>query len=209
MSALGLGTMTFGNETDQETLARHGSFGRISRKAVAESVGPPSRVHDLRHTHAAWMIADGEHPKAIQTRLGRGSMSVTMDRYGHLMDGLDDQIAVHLDAPAKAAAPPARPEFSPTDAPVPLRTRSNHFRRFAAVFDLSRPSAPRDRGRIRAAASVGGGATKRLGRGRSLRMRRGRRLVNPRSWPPESCHGRYVCEREGGAWLAGSSLSWC
>jgi len=28
-----------------------------------------------------------------------------MDRYGHLMDGLDDQIAVHLDTRAKAAAP--------------------------------------------------------------------------------------------------------
>ena len=33
-----------------------------------------------------------------------------MDRYGHLMDGLDDQIAVHLDARARSAAPPARPE---------------------------------------------------------------------------------------------------
>jgi hypothetical protein len=33
-----------------------------------------------------------------------------MDRYGHLMDGLDDQIALHLDARARSAAPPARPE---------------------------------------------------------------------------------------------------
>ncbi len=69
--------------------------------------------------------ADGEHPKAIQTRLGHGSISVTMDRYGHLMDGLDDQIAVHLDARAEAAAPPAPPELSPSDAPAPLRTRRN------------------------------------------------------------------------------------
>ena len=50
---------------------------------------------------------DNEHPKAIQARLGHGSIAVTMDCYGHLMDGLDDQIAVRLDARAEAAALPA------------------------------------------------------------------------------------------------------
>ena len=100
--------------TEQGALLRRGSFGRIWRKAVGESVGPPCRIHDLRHTHAAWLIADGEHPKAIQTRLGHGSIAVTMDRYGHLMDGLDDQIALHLDARARSAAPPARPERTRT-----------------------------------------------------------------------------------------------
>jgi len=111
--------------TERGHLLRRGSFGRIWRKAVAESVGAPCRVHDLRHTHAAWLIADGEHPKAIQTRLGHGSISVTMDRYGHLMDGLDDQIAVHLDARAESVAPPARPERSPAGHTVDLQTYRN------------------------------------------------------------------------------------
>ena len=96
--------------TERGALLRRGSFGRLWRTAVAESVGPPCRIHDLRHTHAAWLIADGVHPKAIQTRLGHGSIAVTMDRHVHLMDGLDDQIARHLDAGARSAAPPARPE---------------------------------------------------------------------------------------------------
>ena len=96
--------------TEQGAVLRRGSFGRIWRKAVAESVGPPCRIHDLRHTHAAWLIADGEHPKAIQTRLRHGSIAVTMDRDGHLMDGLDNQIALHLDARARSIAPLARPE---------------------------------------------------------------------------------------------------
>jgi integrase len=111
--------------TDQGGFLRRGSFGRIWRKAVAESIGQPCRIHDLRHTHAAWLIADGEHPKAIQTRLGHGSISVTMDRYGHLMDGLDDQIAAHLDARAGSAAPPARPETPEVTAPIDLQTRRN------------------------------------------------------------------------------------
>jgi integrase len=111
--------------TERVRLLRRGTFGRIWRKAVADSVGSPCRFHDLRHTHAAWLIADGEHPKAIQTRLGHGSISVTMDRYGHLMDGLDDQIAAHLDARAESVAPPARPERSPARHTIDLQTRRN------------------------------------------------------------------------------------
>ena len=61
------------------------------------TVGRPFRLHDLRHRHAAWLIAAGEHPKAIQQRLGHGSISVTLDRYGHLMEGLDEGAADMLD----------------------------------------------------------------------------------------------------------------
>ena len=55
--------------------------------AVAATVGEPMRFHDLRHTQAAWLIAQGEHPKTIQTRLGHASISTTLDTYGHLMTG--------------------------------------------------------------------------------------------------------------------------
>lgn len=85
---------------------RRGSFSRIWRKALSESVGQPCRIHDLRHTHAAWLIAAGEHPKTIQTRLGHSSIQVTMDRYGHLMEGLDDRTADHLDDIARFAQGP-------------------------------------------------------------------------------------------------------
>jgi hypothetical protein len=86
----------------------------------------------LRHTHAAWLIADGEHPKAIQTRLGHGSIAVTMDRYGHLMDGLDNQIALHLDARARSAAPPAQPR--------PSRHRDMNAQKTAAAQGTHAPT---------------------------------------------------------------------
>jgi integrase len=55
------------------------------------------RFHDLRHTHAAMLIAQGEHPKVIQNRLGHSSIKVTLDTYGHLFEGLDEAAAERLD----------------------------------------------------------------------------------------------------------------
>ena len=54
--------------------------------------------HVLRHTHAALLIAQGEHPKVIQERLGHASIKTTLDTYGHLFDGLDEAAAERLDA---------------------------------------------------------------------------------------------------------------
>jgi integrase len=61
-------------------------------------VGEPLRFHDLRNTHAAMLIAQGEHPKVIQLRLGHSSIQVTLDIYGHLFEGLDEAAADRLDA---------------------------------------------------------------------------------------------------------------
>src|SRR3990170_5766878 len=43
------------------------------------------RFHDLRHTYAPILIAQGENLKFIQQQLGHSSAQVTLDRYGHLM----------------------------------------------------------------------------------------------------------------------------
>jgi hypothetical protein len=63
--------------------------------------------------------------------VGHGSISVTTDRYGHLTDGLDDQIAVDRDddARADAAAPPALLEqyvCTPLNAQKPLQWGLSH-----------------------------------------------------------------------------------
>lgn len=55
------------------------------------------RLHDLRHTHAAWLIAAGVPALAISRRLGHATISVTMDLYGHLMPEVDDAIVGILD----------------------------------------------------------------------------------------------------------------
>lgn len=71
---------------------------RVWLPAVEESVGQPCTFHDLRHTHAALLIAQSEHPKVIQERLGHASIRTTLDTYGHLFEGLDEAAADRLDA---------------------------------------------------------------------------------------------------------------
>lgn len=65
--------------------------------AVRKSVGEPCRFHDLRHAHAALLIASGQHPKVIQGRLGHASIRTTLDTYSHLFQGLDEAAADALD----------------------------------------------------------------------------------------------------------------
>lgn len=47
---------------------------------------PRIRVHNLRHTYASLFIAQGEHPKYIQSQMGHSSINVTIDIYGYLME---------------------------------------------------------------------------------------------------------------------------
>ena len=71
---------------------------RIWLPAVNEAGLSGLRFHDLRHTHASLLIAAGEHPLVISRRLGHSGIQVTMDRYGHLIGGLDRSAASKLDA---------------------------------------------------------------------------------------------------------------
>ena len=57
---------------------------------------PRMRFHNLRHTYASLLIAQGEHSKYIQSQLGHSSINVTMDIYGHLMDTIIQKAASPL-----------------------------------------------------------------------------------------------------------------
>ena len=80
---------------------------------AVEAAGLPEdlRIHDLRHTCAALLVAQGAHPKAIQAHLGHSSIQVTLDLYGHLFPDEMDRLAERLDA-ANAAVSPRAAAFS-------------------------------------------------------------------------------------------------
>ena len=91
---------------------RHSNFYHGAwKRAVARSGVPGGlRIHDLRHTCAALLIAQGAHAKAVQQHLGHASVKMTMDRYGHLLPAAFEDLADRLDSVySSAAAASARP----------------------------------------------------------------------------------------------------
>jgi len=55
------------------------------------------RIHDLRHTCVALLIARHAHPKEIQLHLGHASITTTLDRYGELFPNRLDELGQQLD----------------------------------------------------------------------------------------------------------------
>lgn len=72
--------------------------GNVFKPALRRAgLDPAVRIHDLRHTAVALAIRAGAHPKAIQSRMGHATISVTLDRYGHLFPEMDETLAAGLD----------------------------------------------------------------------------------------------------------------
>jgi integrase len=70
---------------------------RRSFRPILKAAGCPTiRFHDLRHTSAALMLAQKIHPKVVQERLGHSQISVTLDTYSHVLEGMDDEAAEKL-----------------------------------------------------------------------------------------------------------------
>jgi len=70
---------------------------------------PLYRLHDLRHTCAALLIAQGAHPKEIQEQLGHSTIRITLDRYGHLFPSLHERLSDGLNEVFKSARTAVQP----------------------------------------------------------------------------------------------------
>jgi len=72
---------------------------RLRAKAAWKAAGlAPIGLHEARHTFASMMIAAGVNAKSLSAYLGHASIRITLDRYGHLMPGSEDEAAGLLDA---------------------------------------------------------------------------------------------------------------
>jgi integrase len=54
------------------------------------------------------MIAAGVNAKALAIYMGHASVTITLDRYGHLMPGNEDEAAARLDAYLDGKRRPSR-----------------------------------------------------------------------------------------------------
>ena len=85
-------TTTIGTAIDKSGL--HKAF-----KAVLRAAGLPDiRYHDLRHTAATLLLAQGVDPRTIMETLGHSQISLTMNTYAHVMPALQWEAAAKMDA---------------------------------------------------------------------------------------------------------------
>jgi integrase len=68
-------------------------------KAVLKNAELPSvRYHDLRHTAATLLLAQGVDPRTIMETLGHSQISLTLNTYSHVVPALQREAASKMDA---------------------------------------------------------------------------------------------------------------
>ena len=85
-------TTAVGTPIDPRNLVRH--FKRVLEKAGL----PDKRFHDLRHTTASLLLAQGVHPRTAMEILGHSQISLTMNTYSHVSPELQREAADQMDA---------------------------------------------------------------------------------------------------------------
>ncbi len=61
------------------------NLNRLLDQLSAQAGVPRIRFHDLRHTCASLLLAQGVSPRVVMEMLGHSQMSMTTDLYGHVM----------------------------------------------------------------------------------------------------------------------------
>jgi integrase len=79
--------------TPLDLMKLHKDFKGILHKAQL----PNLRFHDLRHTAATLMLAQGIHPKVVQERLGHADIALTLNTYSHVLPDIQEEAAEKLD----------------------------------------------------------------------------------------------------------------
>jgi len=79
-----------GRPHDPDSIAHQ--FGAAGSRARVKRI----RFHDLRHTCASLALQAGIHPKVVQGMLGHSSITITLDRYSHLVPSMQEDAAATL-----------------------------------------------------------------------------------------------------------------
>lgn len=72
-------------------------LGRHFKPLLERAVLPAIRLHDLRHTCATILLMKGKHPKFVQEMFGHANISITLDTYSHVIEGMDGGLADAMD----------------------------------------------------------------------------------------------------------------
>jgi integrase len=83
--------------TTGTTMSCTNLLGRHFKPLLKRAELPTIRLHDLRHTCATILLMAGKHPKYVQELLGHASISITLDTYSHVIEGMDGGLADAMD----------------------------------------------------------------------------------------------------------------
>lgn len=84
------------------------NFGKWWRGWRNENGYPTLKYHELRHTQATQLLANGVDVKTVQTRLGHADASLTLDCYAHAIPKNDEKAAQLVGELFKAKPPAPR-----------------------------------------------------------------------------------------------------
>jgi integrase len=76
---------------------------RRFRDLITRADVPVIRFHDLRHTSATLLLAEGVHGKIVQERLGHANIAMTLDLYSHVTSDMQRHAADALEAKIASA----------------------------------------------------------------------------------------------------------
>lgn len=93
--------------TEAGELVKHRWFNYAVWQPACKAAGVKATPHDLRHSHAALLIANGVPMPAISQRLGHASIKTTFDTYGYLLPRVEADLLAGLD---RVLRPPAIPQ---------------------------------------------------------------------------------------------------
>lgn len=79
---------TIGSPMERRNLLRREFAPLLLRAGL-----PTIRFHDLRHTAATLLLAQGVHPKIAQEMLGHANIAITLDRYSHVSQAVQQDAA--------------------------------------------------------------------------------------------------------------------
>jgi integrase len=100
-------TSSVGTPLDERNVLRI-----FQEKVLTRACLPKMRIHDLRHSAAAILIAQGVDARSISELLGHSSVAFTLQVYGHLLESTKRETADRMNAalaPSAAVAPSLAP----------------------------------------------------------------------------------------------------
>lgn len=83
--------------TSWGTPINHRNLTREYKNLLRLAGLPDIRFHDLRHTAASLMLNNNVAPIVVSRRLGHAKASITLDIYGHLIPGMQEEAARKMD----------------------------------------------------------------------------------------------------------------